>query len=126
VARDTIRLLGSDQAPREVIAAALLHDVGKVESSFGTFARVGVTFAALAFGRSRLLRWAGDPSESGRPSRRARVGLYLTHDRLGAKLLERAGSQALTVSWAAEHHLAPELWTVDATIGAALKAADGD
>jgi hypothetical protein len=45
---------------------------------------------------------------------------------LGVKLLERAGSQALTVSWAGEHHLAPELWTVDATIGAALKAADGD
>jgi hypothetical protein len=126
VARDTIRLLGADQARREVIAAALLHDVGKVESRFGTFARVGVTFAALAVGRPRLRRWAGDPPLSGRPSRRARVGLYLTHDRLGADLLERAGSQALTVSWAAEHHLAPERWTVDATIGAALKAADGD
>jgi hypothetical protein len=126
VARDTIRLLGDEQAQRDVIAAALLHDVGKVESSFGTFARVGVTCAALAVGRSRLLRWAGDPSGSGRSSRRARVGLYLTHDRLGAALLKGAGSQDVTVSWAAEHHLAPEMWTVDATIGAALKAADGD
>jgi len=126
VARETIRLLGSDRSRREVIAAALLHDVGKVESSFGTFARVGVTFAALAVGRSRLLRWAGDSPGSGRPSRRARVGLYLTHDRLGAELLQGAGSQALTVSWAAEHHLTPERWTVDATVGAALKAADGD
>src|ERR1039457_5537564 len=78
VARDTIRLLGCDRARRGVIAAALLHDGGKVESSFGTFSRVGVTFAALAVGRSRLLRWAGDPSGSGRPSRRARIGLYLT------------------------------------------------
>jgi hypothetical protein len=126
VARDTIRLLGSDRARREVVAAALLHDVGKVESSFGTFARVGVTIAALVVGRSRLVRWAGDPVEGGRPSRRARVGLYLTHDRLGAKLLEDAGSQTLTVSWAAEHHLAPELWTVDPVIGVALKDADGD
>jgi hypothetical protein len=126
VARDTIRLLGPDHARQDVIAAALLHDVGKVESSFGTFARAGVTFAAIGFGRSRLLRWAGEPSAAARPSRRNRVGLYLTHDRLGAALLEDVGSQALTVSWAAEHHLAPELWTVDATIGAALKAADDD
>ena len=126
VARDSIRILGTDQARREVIAAALLHDVGKVESSFGTFARVGVTLIAVFFGRSRILRWAGDAPKNGRPSLRTRVGLYLTHDRLGADLLERAGSQELTVSWAAEHHLAPEKWTVDPGIGAALKAADGD
>jgi hypothetical protein len=126
VARDTIALLGPDQSRREVVAAALLHDVGKVESSFGTFARVWITFAAMFVGRSRLIRWAGTPPDDRRPSWRARVGLYLTHDRLGAQLLERAGSQVLTVSWAAEHHLAPELWTVDATIGDALKAADGD
>jgi len=126
VARDTIRLLGPTEPRQEVIAAALLHDVGKVESSLGTFARVAVTLAAIALGRARLLRWAGEPSGGGRPSWRARVGLYLTHDRLGAEMLEHAGSQALTVSWALEHHLAPERWSVDATIGAALKAADGD
>ncbi len=126
VARETIVLLGPDQAPREVVAAALLHDVGKVESSLGTFARVWVTFAAMVIGRSRLVRWAGESSSGGRPSWRARVGMYLTHDRLGAELLQGAGSRELTVSWAAEHHLAPERWTVDATIGAALKAADGD
>ena len=126
VARDTIRRLGPEEPGREVVAAALLHDVGKVESSFGTFARVWITFAAMAFGRTRLLRWAGEHPGESPPSRRTRVGLYLTHDRLGAHMLADAGSQALTVSWAAEHHLAPELWTVDATIGAALKAADGD
>jgi hypothetical protein len=126
VARDSIRILGTDQARREVVAAALLHDVGKVESSFGTFARVGITLMAVVFGRSRILQWAGVARENGRPSLRARVGLYLTHDRLGADLLQRAGSQELTVSWAAEHHLEPEKWTVDAGIGAALKAADGD
>jgi hypothetical protein len=126
VARDSIDLLGPEQARQEVVAAALLHDVGKVESSFGTFARAAVTFMAIGFGRSRLVRWAGDGPVSGRPKLRARVGLYLTHDRLGADLLQQAGSKALTVSWAAEHHLAPELWTVDTTIGSALKAADGD
>jgi len=126
VARDTIGLLGPDEATRDVIAAALLHDVGKVESSFGTFARVWITLAAMAVGRARLLRWAGDLSGTDHASLRARVGLYLTHDRLGAELLDRAGSEALTVSWAAEHHLSPDSWTIDATVGAALKAADGD
>lgn len=126
VARDSIRLLGSERAPREIVAAALLHDVGKVESRFGTFGRVWITFGAIIFGRSRVLNWAGSASGDGRPSLRARVGLYLTHDRLGAELLERAGSEELTVSWAAEHHLSPDLWTVDAGIGSALKEADGD
>jgi len=125
VARDVIARLGPDGPPRGVVAAALLHDVGKVESSLGTFSRVGVTFAALLLGRARLLRWAGDPSARP-PGWRGRVGSYLTHDRLGADLLAQAGSEPLTVSWAAEHHLAPELWTVDAAVGAALKAADGD
>jgi hypothetical protein len=45
---------------------------------------------------------------------------------LGADLLAAAGSEPLTVSWAGEHHLDPERWTVDAGVGAALKAADGD
>jgi hypothetical protein len=126
VARDSIGLLGPGDVPQEVIAAALLHDVGKVESSFGTFSRVMVTFAAIAFGRPRLLQWADRPSKAGGRTRRARVGLYLTHDSLGAELLKNAGSKPLTVSWAAEHHLDPERWTVDATVGAALKAADGD
>ena len=126
VARDTVRLLGPDEPPPEVVAAALLHDVGKVESSLGTFSRVGVTLAALAAGRTRLLRWAGTATAPRPPSRRARVGMYLTHDHLGAQLLEAAGSRALTVSWAKEHHLAPARWTVDPRVGAALKAADGD
>jgi hypothetical protein len=144
VARGTVRLLGPEEPPPEVVAAALLHDVGKVESSLGTFARVGVTLGALAVGRARLLRWAASAPLSGaappaatlspattaegprRSLRRARVGMYLAHDRLGAQLLEQAGSRALTIAWAREHHLEPARWTVDSRVGAALKAADGD
>jgi len=126
VARDTVRLLGPDEPPPEVVAAALLHDVGKVESSLGTFARVGVTLTALGVGRARLLRWAGSAPPPGLSSYRGRVGMYLTHDHLGAQLLEQAGSRALTISWAREHHLEPARWTVDGRVGAALKAADGD
>jgi hypothetical protein len=131
VARETVRLLGPVAPSREVVAAALLHDVGKVESGLGTFARVGVTLAAMAAGRTRLLDWAGHATPGSAappqpPSWRERVGIYLAHDRLGGELLQRAGSDELTFTWAREHHLAPSRWTVDSKVGSALKAADGD
>lgn len=120
VARDADRLLVGG-APREVMAAALLHDVGKVESGLGTFSRAAVTVAAMAAGRERLVvagRQAGGV--------RRRVGQYLEHDRIGADLCAAAGSAELTVAWAREHHMPPEVWTVPPEVGAALKAADGD
>jgi hypothetical protein len=126
VARDALSLVGPEQASREVAAAALLHDVGKVESSIGTLGRVAVTFAALTVGRTRLLAWASRGPGERPTSPRSRVALYLTHDRVGARLLEEAGSDGLVVSWSAEHHTPAESWTVDPAIGAALKAADGD
>ena len=125
-ARDTVRLLAPDDPPRGVIAAALLHDVGKASSALGTFSRVGVTLAAMAVGRRRLVDWAG--SGGSRSGRLCAPGSAndLAHDRLGAELLEAAGSEVLTSTWAREHHLEPARWTVDARVGAALKAADGD
>ena len=126
VARATLRLLRVDQPSRDVVAAALLHDVGKVESGFGTFSRVGVTLVAIAVGRRRLIGWAEAAPERSRASLRRRAGLYLSHDRLGATLLESAGSEVLTVNWTREHHMSPARWTVDGRVGAALKEADGD
>jgi hypothetical protein len=122
VAREVARLLDDGGPPptRAVLAGALLHDVGKVQSGLGTFARVGVTLAALALGRDRLT----DDGPRGR--RRAQVRDYLTHDRLGGQLLRGAGSDSFTVSWAEQHHRDPTRWTVDARLGRALKAADGD
>ena len=118
VARDVTAILaadGGDPAGREVMASALLHDVGKVESGLGTFSRVAVTVAAMALGRDRLVA-----------SRFRRVGQYLTHDRIGADLLRSAGSDPFTVAWAGEHHLPPSQWTLDRRLADALKAADGD
>jgi hypothetical protein len=125
VARDTLRLLddGGRAPGRSVVAAALLHDVGKVESGFGTFSRVGVTLLALAAGRDRLT--SGDAG-GGPDGLSGRVRRYLVHDRLGADLLTAAGSDQLTVAWTAEHHLPPAEWSVDRRLADALKAADGD
>jgi hypothetical protein len=114
--------LPGESPGREFVAAALLHDVGKVEAGLGTWARAAVTLVAMVVGRTRLVRWTAD-ADSGW---RRRVGLYLTHDQVGAELLTTAGSDPLTTAWAGEHHLPPERWTVDARLGQALKLADDD
>jgi hypothetical protein len=106
------------------MAAALLHDVGKLEAGIGTFTRVAVTLMALAAGRERLLAAAAGGRRGTRWLRRP--GLYLVHDRLGAEMLQRAGSHDLTVSWTREHHLDPARWSLEPRLSAALKAADGD
>lgn len=107
------RTAGGDR-PRPVVAAALLHDVGKIDAGLGTFARSAVTAAALVAGRDRLARGSG------------RAARYLRHDQIGAELLTAAGSDPLTVAWAREHHLDASRWSVPPDVGAALKAADDD
>jgi hypothetical protein len=109
-------------AGREVAAAALLHDVGKIESDLGTFARVGVTVAAVVFGRDRVVA-AGQGGSGGL---RARAAGYLTHDRIGARLLREAGSHPTTSTWAEEHHLPEGRWSLERRVAEALGAADGD
>jgi hypothetical protein len=110
VARAAAGLLGADPG-REVLAAALLHDVGKVDAGLGTFARVAVTLASVALGPARL---------------RGRARRYVEHDRIGGELLRAAGSDAVTVAWAEQHHLPPERWTLDRATAEALKEADGN
>ena len=106
VARGAVAMLGQ-AAEREVIAAALLHDVGKIDSGLGTFARVAATVVDRRDGDSRFAR-------------------YRRHDEIGAQLLADAGSATLTIAWAGEHHLPPARWSVERTVADALKAADDD
>lgn len=119
VARRVERGLGHE-ASRPVLAAALLHDVGKVESGLGTYGRVIATLSAAVAGPDMAGTWRKQRGFA------RRVGLYLHHDRLGADLLALAGSDDLTVAWAREHHQPESRWTVPAEVGAALKAADDD
>jgi hypothetical protein len=105
------RLPGAELA---AVPAALLHDVGKIESRLGPWRRAAITVLAMVVGRPRLARGRG------------RVARYLGHDHLGAHLLEGAGSHPLVVAWAREHHLPPERWTVPGPVGALLKAADDE
>ncbi|MCU1461551.1 MAG: hypothetical protein JWO37_1626 [Acidimicrobiales bacterium] len=113
------RTLGHE-ATRPVLAAAMLHDVGKTASGLGTLARVGATLVGLGGGRTQ----ARDLQR--RRGLTRRIGLYLRHDDIGADMLAIAGSDPLTVAWTREHHRPPAEWTVDRHLAEALKAADDD
>ena len=113
VARRVAGLLDTSEgmAPdAPVMAAALLHDVGKVRSGLGTFGRVAATgLAAVAPGR--VNRW---PDRGGV---KGRIGLYL---------LSAAGSAPLTVAWTLEHHRPADRWSMDRRLADVLHAADDD
>jgi len=119
VAREVERALGAE-ATRPVLAAALLHDVGKIESGLGIYGRVIATLCGMIAGRETAKEWTRTRGFT------RRVGLYLLHPDLGGDLLGMAGSDPLTETWTREHHRSPESWTIDPEIAAALKAADDD
>jgi hypothetical protein len=107
-------------APRAVVAASLLHDVGKLEAGLGTYGRVVATLSGAVAGREAADDWIRTKGFT------RRVGLYLHHPRLGGDLLELAGSDPLTVAWTREHHLPEESWSVALDVGRVLKACDDD
>lgn len=121
VARRVERSLG-ERATRPVLAAALLHDVGKLDAHLRTYGRVVATLAGGVVGHDEAVirGWTTTTGFT------RRVGLYLLHPELGATLLGMAGSDPLTVAWAAEHHLPPDEWTIDPEIAEALHEADDD
>ncbi len=110
VARRVCIALGPD-ATRPVVAAALLHDVGKIESGFGVWRRVFATLWTAVRSRARV---AG------------RTAVYVDHPNRGVALLREAHSDDLTVAWAAEHHLPRQQWTLPPELAEALKNADDD
>lgn len=106
--------------PDPVLAAALLHDVGKTASQLRTYGRVIATVSGRVAGRDMAMAWTETRGFT------RRVGLYLEHPRLGADMLALAGSDRLTITWAREHHLPEEAWTVPVDVGRVLKDADDD
>jgi hypothetical protein len=116
------RMMAAGPAPvdRAVVAAALLHDVGKIEAGLGPFGRSAATVVSAVWGHDRVAAW------SNRPGWRGRFGRYVLHPDLGGLLLAGAGSDPLTMAWATEHHRPPARWTVAKEVGDALKAADDD
>lgn len=119
VARRVERALGNE-ASRDVLVAALLHDVGKVAAGLGLYGRVVATLSAKAAGAEMADEWSAHNGII------RKVGLYVRHAELGGDMLGVAESSPLVVTWAREHHLPEDQWTIDARIGTVLKSADDD
>ncbi len=121
VARRVEQALGAE-ATRPVLAAALLHDVGKLDANLGVYGRVIATIsgAVVRHDEDTIRDWTRTRGFT------RRVGLYLQHPRLGGDMLTLAGSDPLTVAWTREHHLPAEDWTVPEPVATALKDADDD
>ena len=119
VAHRVERSLGHE-ATNPVLAAALLHDVGKLDAGLGTYGRVMATLAGGLAGHDMADAW------SEKTGMTRRIGLYLRHPELGGVMLDVAGSDPLTSAWARQHHLAPDQWTLPVEIAQALKNADDD
>jgi hypothetical protein len=119
VAREVERRLGVE-ATRPVLAAALLHDIGKLDAGLRTFGRVVATLTIAVVGRDEVISW-----QRTRGIHR-RLALYARHPQLGAQMLTLAGSDPLTVAWTREHHLPTEEWTVEPGVAAVLDACDND
>ena len=121
--RTEAALAGTDYAgDTRWLAAALLHDVGKLDARFGPVRRAVATAAAAVLGPRVVESWV-DKSGFVR-----RCALYVFHDQLGADRVKIAGGRPEAVLWAEAHHR-PALW--DATgippdVVVALAAADGE
>jgi hypothetical protein len=74
-------------ATRPEMVAALLHDVGKVNSQLGTWSRVGATIVPL-----RVL-----PQRAGLGGLRRRWESYHNHEQIGIQMLESIGADCATI-----------------------------
>lgn len=100
VARRVEAALGPASEPRW-LAAALLHDVGKVDAGLGIPGRVVATLVMAVVGRARVRSWAGAPGLRGR------FGRYADHGDIGARLVRETGGRDEVARWAAVHHRVP-------------------
>jgi len=104
------------------LAAALLHDVGKIDCRLGPIGRALATMAGGIAGHEMAPAWQD------RRGIARRFGLYLRHDEIGAVRLQMAGARAEAVEWAGAHHH-PERWDtlrLPRTVAEALARADGE
>ena len=109
-----------DQVHTDLVIAAALHDVGKLESELGIVGRIAATCLAFIFGLGRVHSW-GSKREG---TLLNRVSKYVTHPEIGAQMLEEAKSCQLAISWALDHHKQEKDSTIDKNLFVVLQKAD--
>jgi hypothetical protein len=103
------------------LAAALLHDIGKMVAGLSPLERVLATLLGRLVSVGRARRWA--TAASG-PLRR--LGLYLIHGPAGADAIRSAGGREEAAAWAEVHQRlpCPELPAVPGPVARALSESD--
>jgi hypothetical protein len=79
------------------VAAALMHDVGKSRARLTVLERAFATLAGRTVRLETARRWA----ESG--GFKGRIGAYLTHGEIGARMIRDAGGRPEVAAWAEVH-----------------------
>jgi hypothetical protein len=104
------------------IAAALLHDCGKRESTLGPYGRAVATVVGALAGPEWPDIWIE------RDGFTRSVGLYLRHAPIGAGMLRVAGARETVALWAEAHHARERYAELGMPPGIpeALAAADGE
>lgn len=118
---DAVAASNDPRAPADpswLATAALLHDIGKVDSRAGTFERVAATLVEPVAPPALVRRMATWPSALGR------IGRHVSYPEVGASMLTLVGSHEHVRSWAAQHHRSEREWTIPADLGRRLRDAD--
>ncbi len=115
---DRVGLTADAPDARWIVAAALLHDVGKSVAGLGVYGRSVATLSGWVGGHDMAASWADTRGFT------RKVGLYLQYPQLGADVLVMAGSDERVAAWAAQHHEPEERWTVPIDAGRLLVLAD--
>jgi hypothetical protein len=79
-------------------SAALMHDVGKTQANLSKLERVIATLASKAVGVATARRWAGSAAGAKR-----RLGIYLIHGEVGARMIRAAGGREEVAAWTEVH-----------------------
>jgi hypothetical protein len=120
VAREVDRTLPAGIERRDtVLAAALLHDIGKTVSGLRSYGRVIATLSGAVVGGRVFAEFWQDSSGFTR-----KVGLYMRYPILGAEMLQLAGSDPWVIAWAREHHESEDDWTVPVEVFRVVEVAD--
>ena len=122
VAREVDVRCAGDARVDDWCAAALLHDVGKLDADLGTYGRVVATAAGALAGHDLA------PSWQQRSGFTRKVGLYLGHPMLGGQRIRIVGGREVAAYWAEAHHGA-DRWVggpIPAAVCEILARADGE